>query len=212
MVWHTSNRVPSYQNWLDGADLRWVYQSHRRWLQVLQWKAPAQRWVLKSPGHLWALESLLAVYPDARIVQNHRDPLKVVASLVSLVCTLRTLASEEVDPHEIGRDWTQRLAAGLDHATRVRDAAKLPASQVFDVPFREFMADEIAMVRKIYQHFGMEYTPEAERRMRNFLAENTADKHGRHSYDLTLGGLDEATERRRYAAYQERFGIPSERV
>ncbi len=99
-------------------------------------------------------------------MQNHRDPLKVVASLVSLVCTLRSLASDEIDPHEIGRDWTQRLAAGLDHATRVRDAAKLPASQVFDVPFREFMADEIAMVRKIYEHFGMEYTAEAERRMR----------------------------------------------
>jgi hypothetical protein len=210
MVWHTSNRVPSYQNWLDGADLRHVYESHKRWLQVLQWKAPAERWVLKSPGHLWALESLLAVYPDARIVQNHRDPLKVVASLVSLVCTLRSLATEEVDPHEIGRDWTQRLAAGLDHATRVRDEAKLPESQVFDVPFREFMADEIAMVRKIYQHFGMQYTAEAERRMRAFLAANAADKHGRHTYDLSLGGLDEATERKRYAAYQQRFAIPSE--
>ena len=210
MVWHTSNRVPSYQNWLDGADLRHVYESHKRWLQVLQWKAPAERWVLKSPGHLWALESLLAVYPDARIVQNHRDPLKVVASLVSLVCTLRSLATEEIDPHEIGRDWTQRLAAGLDHATRVRDEAKLPESQVFDVPFRAFMADEIAMVRKIYEHFGMQYTAEAERRMRAFLAANAADKHGRHTYDLSLGGLDEATERKRYAAYQQRFAIPSE--
>ncbi|MCX5740585.1 MAG: sulfotransferase [Proteobacteria bacterium] len=210
MVWHTSNRVPSYQNWLDGADLRHVYESHKRWLQVLQWKAPAERWVLKSPGHLWALESLLAVYPDARIVQNHRDPLKVVASLVSLVCTLRSLATEVIDPHEIGRDWTQRLAAGLDHATRVRDEAKLPESQVFDVPFRAFMADEIAMVRKIYEHFGMQYTAEAERRMRAFLAANAADKHGRHTYDLSLGGLDEATERKRYAAYQQRFAIPSE--
>jgi hypothetical protein len=210
MVWHTSNRVPSYQNWLDGANLRHVYESHKRWLQVFQWKTPAERWVLKSPGHLWALESLLAVYPDARIVQNHRDPLKVVASLVSLVCTLRSLATDEIDPHEIGLDWTRRLAAGLEHAMRVRDAAKLPESQVLDVPFREFMADEIAMVRRIYEHFGMEYTAEAERRMRSFLAENAADKHGRHSYDLSLGGLDEATERKRYAAYQERFAIPSE--
>jgi hypothetical protein len=92
----------------------------------------------------------------------------------------------------------------------VRDEAKLPESQFFDVPFREFMADEIAMVRKIYQHFGMEYTPDAERRMRNFLAVNAADKHGRHSYDLSLGGLDEPTERKRYAAYQDRFEIPSE--
>ena len=168
--------------------------------------------MLKSPQHLWTLEALLAVYPDARIVQNHRDPLKVVASLVSLVCTLRSLSMEEIDPHEVGRDWTQRLAGGLDHAMRVRDEAKLPASQVLDIPFREFMADEIATVRKIYEHFGMEYTAEAERRMRAFLAANAADKHGRHSYDLGFAGLDEATERKRYRDYQERFAIPSERM
>lgn len=210
MIWHTSNRVPRYERWFENADARPVYEAHKRFLQMLQWKAPAERWVLKSPQHLWTLEALLAVYPDARIVQNHRDPLKVVASLVSLVCTLRSLAMEEVDPHEIGLDWTTRLAAGLDHAMRVRDEAKLPESQVLDVPFREFMADEIAMVRKIYEHFGIEYTAEAEKRMRTFLAANAADKHGRHSYDLSLGGLDVATERKRYAAYQSRFEIPSE--
>jgi hypothetical protein len=212
MIWHTSNRVPSYEAWFERTDMRSVYAGHKRFLQMLQWKVPAQRWVLKSPQHLWTLEALLAVYPDARIVQNHRDPLKVVASLVSLVCTLRSLAMDEIDPHEVGRDWTQRLAAGLDHATRVRDEAKLPESQVLDVAFREFMADEIAMVRQIYEHFGMEYTAEAERRMRAFLAANRANKHGRHSYDLAFAGLDEPTERKRYAAYQERFAIPSERM
>jgi hypothetical protein len=212
MIWHTSNRVPGYQEWLDGADLHWVYASHRRWLQYLQWKAPASRWVLKSPGHLWALDALLSVYPDARIVQTHRDPLKVVASLVSLVCTLRSMAMDEVDPQEIGSDWTQRLARGLARTMRVRDRGALPASQVFDMAFGEFMADEIAMVRRIYEHFGMPYTPEAESRMRSFLAANRVDKHGRHSYGLALGGLEAATERKRYAEYQERYAIPSEPV
>lgn len=212
MIWHTSNRVPSYENWFESTDQRHLYEAHKRFLQMLQWKAPAERWVLKSPQHLWTLEALLAVYPDARIVQNHRDPLKVVASLVSLVCTLRSLAMDDIDSREVGLDWTQRLASGLDHAMKVRDAAKLPESQVLDIPFREFMADEIAMVRKIYEHFGIEYTPEAERRMRAFLAANAADKHGRHSYDLAAAGLDEATERKRYRDYQERFAIPSERM
>jgi hypothetical protein len=212
MIWHTSNRVPSYEDWFERTDMRWLYERHKRWLQTWQWKAPAERWVLKSPQHLWTLDALLAVYPDARIVQNHRDPLKVVASLVSLVCTLRSMAMDDVDAHEVGRDWTERLAGGLDHAMRVRDEAKLPESQVLDIPFQEFIADEIAMVRKIYDHFGMEYTPEAERRMRAFLDANAADKHGRHTYHLSEGGLDEATERKRYEAYQERFGIPSERL
>jgi hypothetical protein len=207
---HTTHRLPSYQAWLDAADTTWVYRRHRRWLQYLQWKTPAARWVLKSPGHLWTLDRLLAVYPDARIVQTHRDPVRVAASLVSLVCTLRSLASDAVDAREVAADWCERLAAGLSHTMAVRDSGALPPERVFDVAFPEFMRDEIAMVRRIYDHFGMELSAEAEARMRAFLAENRADKHGRHRYGL--GVLDEATERRRFRAYQERHAIAPERV
>ena len=212
LVWHTTHRVPSYQTWLEAADHRPVYAAHRRWLQYLQWKVPARRWVLKSPGHLWTLDALLSVYPDACIVQTHRDPLRVIASLVSLICTLRSMASDDIDPHEIGADWTRRLADGLTRTMRVRERGLLPPAQVFDMRFAEFMRDEVAMVRRIYTHFGMQLSAEAESRMRRFLADNRVDKHGRHTYRLALGGLDEATERRRYAEYQERHGVPSEPV
>lgn len=211
MVWHTSNRVPSYEAWFESLDQRPVYEGHRRWLQTLQWKAPAQRWVLKSPQHLWALEGLLAVYPDARLVQTHRDPVKVAASLASLVCTLRSLGSDDVDPREIGRDWSARLAAGLEHAMAVRDRAGLPEGRVLDVGFRDFMADEIGTIRRIYEHFGLTLEPGAEHRMRAFLAANRADKHGAHRYDLASAGLEESRERRRFAAYSERYGVPAER-
>ncbi len=212
MIHHTTHRVPSYQAWLEDTDLRWVYASHRRQLQYLQWKAPASRWVLKSPGHLWALDTLLDVYPDARLVQAHRDPLKVVASLTSLVTVLRSLASDDVDPLEIARDWTARLARGLERTMRVREEHRVPASQVFDVHFRDLMADPIAMVKRIYAHFGMTLGPEAEARMRRFLAENPSDKHGTHRYTLVAAGLDVDAERARYRAYQERFGVASEAV
>jgi hypothetical protein len=212
LVWPTTHRVPSYAGWLDAAPHDAVYAAHRRWLQYLQWKAPAGRWVLKSPGHLWTLDALLRAYPDARLVQTHRDPLRVVASLVSLVCTLRGVATDHVDPHEVGREWTARLADGLGRAMRVRDGGAVPAAQVFDVSFAEFMRDEVAMVRRLYTHFDMTLSADAEARMRRFLADNRADKHGRHAYGLTLGGLDPATERARYAAYQARYGVASEPV
>jgi len=210
MVWPTTHRVPSYASWLDGTDHGPVYAAHRRWLQYLQWKAPAERWMLKSPGHLWTLDALLREYPDARIVQTHRDPLRVLASLVSLVCTLRSIATDDIDPHEVGAEWSVRLADGMNRAMAVRDRGLLPPAQVFDMQFREFLRDEIAMVRRVYTHFGMELSQEAEARMRRFLADNRVDKHGRHTYSLALGGLDEAAERARYAAYQARYGIPSE--
>jgi len=210
MIYHTTHNIPSYQAWLDAADLRWVYASHYRQLQYLQWRCQGERWVLKSPGHLWALDALLAVYPDARIVQTHRDPLKVVASLTSLISLLRSMATDRVDPFAIGADWTQRLAAGLHRTMDARRNGLLRDEQVFDLHFHEFVGNEIAMVSRIYTFFDMEFTREAETRMRTFLAVNPKDKHGAHRYTLAQAGLDEATERRRYASYQERFGIVSE--
>jgi hypothetical protein len=212
LVWPTTHRAPSYAAWLDRTDHGPVYEAHRRWLQYLQWKVPARRWMLKSPGHLWTLDALLREYPDARIVQTHRDPLRVLASLVSLVCTLRSVATDDIDPHEVGAEWSVRLADGMYRTMAVRERGLVPPAQVFDLQFRDFLRDEIAMVHRIYTHFGMTLSREAEARMRRFLVDNRADKHGRHTYSLALGGLDEATERARYAAYQARYEIPSERT
>ena len=210
MIFTTTHRLPSYQAWLERTDLRWVYASHRRQLQYLQWKCPAERWVLKSPGHLWALDALLAEYPDARVIQTHRDPLRVVASLASLVALLRSMASDEIDRHAIGREWTELLARGLARATAVREGRSAGAPPVFDVHFAELMRDEIAMVRTIYAHFGLTLSSEAETRMRRFLAANPKDKHGAHRYTLADAGLDVTTERARYEAYQTRYAIASE--
>jgi hypothetical protein len=210
LLFHTTHRVPSYQQWLDGVDQRPVYASHRRQLQYLQWKAPATRWVLKSPGHLWTLDALLDEYPDARIVQTHRDPLRVIASLASLVTYLRGMASDRVDAREIGADWTERLARGLAHTMDVRERARLPPERVFDVQFRDFVGNEIETIARLYEHLGLVLSAEAEARMRRFLADNARDKHGSHRYALADAGLDAATERRRYARYQERHRVPSE--
>jgi hypothetical protein len=212
LIFHTSYRVPSYQRWLDGADLRPVYASHRRWLQYLQWRCPAERWVLKSPGHLWALDALLAVYPDARIVQTHRDPLQVVASLVSLITKLRGLASDAADPLEIGADWAARLADGLRLASQARERLGGGAAQFLDVRFADLVGREIEQVRRIYAHFEMPLHPEAEARMRRFLAENPRDKHGTHRYSLGFAGLDAERLRPRFADYQRRFEILSEPI
>jgi hypothetical protein len=209
MIYHTTHDVPSYQAWLERTDLRPVYASHRRQLQYLQWRCPAERWVLKSPGHLWALAALLDEYPDARIVQTHRDPLKVIASLTSLIAHLRSLASDRIDPVAIGADWTARLARGLEQ-TRIERDRRVPPERVFDVHFRSFVGHEIETVRRIYQHFGLALSEEAERRMRRFLAANPKDKHGAHRYTLAYAGLDRDTERRRYASYVQRFAVAEE--
>jgi len=210
MIPETTHRVPGYQAWLAGADLRPAYRFHEAFLQYLGWQCPGERWVLKSPQHLWALDALLDVYPDARIIQCHRDPVRVEASLISLVTTLRALGSDRFDPLEIGAEWSKFLREGLQRTIDARERARLPDDRVVDVLFHEFMRDEVAMVRRIYDQLGLALSDEAERRMCRFLSENAADKHGAHRYSLRDGGLDPDAERRHLAFYQSRYRIPSE--
>jgi len=211
MQLHCSNRIPSFQDWMDEQDLTPLYASHRRQLQHLQLRCPPRRgWVLKSPQHLWSLDALLRVYPDAQIVQTHRDPVKVAASLASLVSLLRGMGSDDVDPIEVGADWTGRLATGLERSMAVRESGALTNANCFDVHFREFVADPIGVVRRIYAHFGRALSGEAEAGMRGFVAAHPQNEHGRHESTLAGAGLDLETERGRFDRYQKHFDIAPE--
>ena len=211
MIHHTSYRVPSYAAWLHGeAELGPVYANHRRMLQLLQWRCPGERWVLKSPGHLWALEDVMREYPDAVFVQTHRDPLRVVASLTSLVALLRTMTSERVDTREVAREWTAHIATALDRSVEAREKGRIPAERIVDLQFRDFLADPFAAIQRIYDGFSLDYTGEADRRMRAFLAANPSDRHGTHRYRFADTGLSVDEERERYRRYQMYFDVPSE--
>src|SRR5687768_3893168 len=117
---HTTYHVPTHQEWLERQDLKAAYRFHRRFLQQLQWRAPAKRWVLKAPAHLFAFDALLETYPDARIVQTHRDPLTVLASVASLTAVLQRAFTDELDLGEIGREVSRRWTNGLERAMRLR--------------------------------------------------------------------------------------------
>lgn len=212
IFWSVSHDVPAYQAWLDGVDMRPVLRLHHDMLRLLQWHCPPERWVLKSSSHLWSLDALLDEYPDARIVQTHRDPLKVLASFTSLVATLRRFYSGRVDARRIGEQQAGFLAAGLDRAVAFRERSRLRGDQVLDLHFADFIADPIGQIAGLYRHFGRSLSTSAAERMRKFLAANPGDKHGAHRYEFSGTGLDANVERRRFARYQDRFGIPSEKV
>jgi hypothetical protein len=203
----TSHTVPSYQTWLEAQDLRPSYVEHRAILQHLQWHCRGERWALKAPAHLYGIDALFAVYPDAGVVFTHREPLEVVASAASLHTVLRSTFSDGVDPIAVGTEVTTRWCEGMRRALAARDAGCAPAERFFDVRYTDLMRDPIGVVRSIYAHFDMRFTQAAEHRMRRFLAENPKDKHGRHEYTLEQFGLDCDRERQRYAWYRERFGL-----
>jgi hypothetical protein len=210
-IFHNSFRVPSYQDWVDDAcDWAPVYEFHRRQLQHLQWRCERERWVLKSGAHLWALDRLLATYPDACIVATHRDPVKVATSFASLATLVRSMASDRVDARGVAADWTPRLARVLQRAIYVRDSGSFSRDRFFDMQFPELLADPMGVVERIYGHFDIELLGEAADAMRGFIAENPQGKHGQHRYAPAEYGLDVPVERERFRRYTERFGIASE--
>jgi len=203
---HTTHDVPSYQDWFEDASQRLAFAFHRRFLQHLQAKSSGARWVLKAPGHLFALEGLLERYPDARIIHTHRDPLRVIASMASHATVLRRAFSDSADPLKIAADWAERWSRALDKFLAVRDRAS--PSQFLDVNFESIEADPLGTVEHVYDFLGWPLTTEARAAMQNFLAANPKNKHGVHSYALEQFGLSRATETSRFRSYCERFRIP----
>jgi hypothetical protein len=206
-----THRVPSYAAWLAQTDMRPAYAYHRQMLQLLQWRAPRERWVLKAPSHMATLDALLAVYPDARIIQTHRDPLKVMGSVASILYATAWVRSDALDTEQV-LQWFggESCSFLLENAMRVRNSGIVDAQQFFDVRYQDLMQDPFGTIRGIYEHFGVPYSAEAEARMRAYLAAKPKDKHGAHQYAFEDTGFDLETERRRFAAYQERYRVPSE--
>jgi len=210
-IFPTQYRVPSYARWLlDEADMAPAYEWHRTFLQHLQSRHPTRRWLVKSPGHIWHLGALLAEYPDALLVQTHRDPLRIIASLGSLVPTLRSLASDDVSGPEASAEFADYIVEGLDRSLEARRDGTVPADQVVDSQFAAFMADPFATVGAIYERLGLDLTPEAGSCMRGFLDTHPSDRHGGHRYTWAATGLDEGELRERTRAYQSAFEVPIE--
>ncbi len=214
MIFPTQYRVPTYNRWLlHEADLAPAYRWHRTYLQHLQSEHPARQWLLKSPAHLWHLEALAGEYPDAVVVQTHRDPLKVIASVSALAAHLRRMASDQTSIADAAATYAEDIFDGLDRGLAARDAGTFPAEQIVDVHFAAFVADPLATIADLYERLGRELTASTEARMRVFLAEHPGDGGGGGSrYRWADTGLDAVALRERAARYQERFGVASEAV
>jgi hypothetical protein len=202
---HTTHDVSAYEDWFERDPQTLAYAFHRRLLQHLQARKGPRRWLLKAPGHLFGLAALLAEYPDARIVQTHRDPLRVMASMASHATVLRRAFSDHADPRQIATDWSRRWGDALNNFLAVRDRS--PQSAFLDLAYEEIEERPLDAVRKVYEFLGWRLSPEAAQSMQSFLDLNPKNKHGVHRYSLTEFGLSPEAELVRYATYCQRFGI-----
>jgi hypothetical protein len=204
-------QTAGYGAWLATADLAPAYAYHRLMLQMFQSGMDTQRWILKAPSHMGAMPALLAEYPDACIVQTHRDPLQSMASTGSLLAAHAWMRASEVDVDLIKLGFAgEGMASRLDQLLDARDRHPNAATQFADVRFADLMKRPIETLRAVYTKFDLEFTTQHEQRIEAYLAAKPRAKHGRHEYRIEELGVDLAEERARFRAYQERFSVPSE--
>jgi hypothetical protein len=194
--------VPAYHRWMLEADEVAAYRYHKLVLQVLQSEKPG-RWHLKSPHHAVAMDALSTVYPDAKLIVTHRDPVKTLASTCSLVVSLTGTFSDADWRSYIADIWTDTVDAMINRTLDFRDAH--PEMQFVDVMYDDFIKDPVAAVAAIYDELGRELTPEAEKAVREMAAREPQHKFGRHTYALADIGLRREDVQPRFERYFERF-------
>lgn len=200
----TMFRIPNYYPWYLQADTTFAYKVHKMFLQQLAWRNPRKRWVLKVQEHAYHLPELFTVYPDAMLVQPHRDPVTVQASICRLIEVLRSTALEHQDRKALGQELLHLWHDGQVRMMAYRKAN--PGIPIHDMRYKDLAADPVAAVKDVYAFAGIDFTPRTEAGVRGWLADNPAGKHGKHVYSLDDYGLSETQVREVYADYIETYG------
>ncbi len=203
--------MPGYERWLvsqgDGTFVA-AYRFYKSQLQLLQRFVSGDHWVLKSPAHLWSMEALLEVFPDACIVQTHRDPRRVLPSACSLLGVMRGVLSDDANPRALGRHALESAASGIERMLASR--SRVPAERVIDIQYRDLMDDPVRTVRRIYDKFGYTMPGDMEPRLTGYIAGNPKGRHGAHRYTLAQFGIRPEEVDETFQSYREFFDIPRE--
>jgi len=202
-------RVPQWRDFYLQLDQHAHYAYMKKVLQVVTFLRGPNRWVLKSPQHLEQIPALTATFPDATFAITHRDPVSVIQSAATMLAYGDRMRRPAIEPEALAEYWVERVDLLLRACVRDRDL--LPPDRSIDVVFDEFMADDVAMVERIYDRAGLPMTGDARRRLDAFMVENPRGKHGRLAYDLRADfGLDPAAVRARFDYYFDRFPVAAE--
>jgi hypothetical protein len=204
-------RVPSYGRWLEsigvGDD---AYRFHKRFLQYLQYRAGPGHWVLKAPEHIFSIDAIQRVYPDAKMIFSHRDPLKVIPSDARLTEVMRRPFSRKVYPREIGAQLAERWMRGAETMLQVAQSRPALSSSIFHVKYQDLVREPAETVKRLYDYFEMPFPRETEKLIKHFIARHRDGDYGSNRYTLDRYGIDGNALRRRCGDYMTFFGVQPE--
>jgi hypothetical protein len=207
----TNYFVPSYRHWVDSTGHLEAYRFHKRFLQHLAHQAGGGgRWVLKCPDHVFALTAIRAVYPDARLVFVHRDPVRVLLSVTRLTEVLRRPFTRYLDRTQLGRDVSERWLAGTDLMIEAADQQAF-ADPIFHVAYVDLVSDPLGAVERLYRHFALDLDAAAANRIRHMTdAQPNGGYNGANRYSFETYQIDPLIQGERYGRYMARFDIAPE--
>lgn len=201
----STHRVPAYFEWLEARGHDDAFIFHKKFLQFLQNGTPS-RWVLKCPDHTFTLDAILRVYPDARFVILHRDPIAVLGSVAHLTQVLRKPFLRGIDAGEIGAQVASRWTQGANLLLEFDQRADVPASRKLHMQYEEFTADPLTAMARIYTHFGEELTQPAVQAMNRLIEAKPRGGYGRHApYRLEAFKLSVPALRSAFLPYVQQY-------
>lgn len=184
--------IPTYSRWLAQQDWTPAYLRHRKNLQLIGLNDPGKRWVLKNPSHLFALDALMAAYPDALVIQTHRPPSTLIASMCSLAEHATPGWSTTFTGEQVGQDQLELWSRGLREFSTARK--RYDPAQFLDIDFTDLRNDPMGTVERVYAALD---TPMSEDARAAVTALDEESRSGarkpQHRYQLADYGLDEAT-------------------
>jgi len=192
-----------YASWFAEHDLGPLYRYYADLLRLLDWQRPGERWLLKTPSHLWGLDQLIETFPDCSVVWNHRDPAVCIPSISSMIYMI---VNDRVDisAEAFGPLVLEHYAASMDRGLAVRE--QLDPARFIDVDYDALVKDNLVAAESVYRHFEMPFDA-AREAMEGYSRSHPKDKHGKHEYDLASFGLTREQVRERFAAYVGRFEL-----
>ena len=196
--------LPSYSKWIEEQDHTLAYEDLKKFIQYLQWQNPGRekkRWVLKSPHHLGFIDKMISVFPDAKIIQTHRDPVKTVPSFCSMCANLFEPLTTNFDKVFIGKHWSNKLTRALNHCMNISE--KHP-DNFLDLEFLNMIKDPIDEMKKIYEFIGEPFGEKTEVAMEAWREENKHEM-GAHKYSLEEYDLTESQINDNFAKYQQKY-------
>jgi len=200
--------VPTYAAWLETADNTPAYAYLRKLMQLLSWQRPAEHWVLKSPHHMEYIDTALDVFPEATIVQTHRDPRKTMASFASMVAHGRSVFSDVVSVKGVAEHWMRKVKRLMQLSMDVRE--RRGDEHFIDVSYYDLIEDPVREVERVYAKAGIPFDETSRAAVTTTKKRNVQHRYGRHKYGLEDFGLSPEQIEHEFGFYRARYDIPIE--